>query len=532
MKSLKTLIVVALISVNALPALAFTEITSAPETILSNSTLEVSKGCILLTRAWDLDDSSAEIQQLSEYLKKKGFYNGKAVKKYTKAIKTAVAKFQLENEIIKNENSEVLGVMTATTREFISKDTCAKKDIETPKTSCVYITRSLNTSISNNPVFADDTRTLQRFLVQKGYLSSTFVTGSFGALTKEALRRFQIDNGIIASSESEGAGELGPRTREFIQLNTCGKADVEKTTDAKRIGYRVSLSTRTGVVVDGTGAEQVLRVNIKPQEQNAQLKSLTLQLAASSTNPTTYIDGFELYSKGKIISRTRGANIFKAVSGSSNNYQITLDGSTEYLSRGEEFDLNVRVIPKTGVSTLSPKDFSLFVPKDGLVVQFSTDSGVVKGDETWGNESQKSTFKIGKVENSTTSSTGSVSSDDGSDSTTDENTVVNDTVAVKKLELKAVNPDNISFGQNIILRGSGFDPLNNKIKLFHPQTGATRMVAGQAARDNKIEFKFLGVKGDMTRPNGKKVSGLTGNYRISVIVGDKESNSMVFRVTK
>lgn len=536
MKLLKTLVVVTLISVNALPALAFTEITSAPRSVLSSATLDVSKGCTLLMRAWDLNDSDEEIQLLTQYLKKEGFYKGTVTKKYTKAVKTAVAKFQLEKGIIKNENSEVLGVLTASTREYISDKTCAKKDIETPKTSCVFITRSLSTETQNDSRFSDDTRTLQRFLVQKGYLSSTFVTGSFGSVTKEALARFQFDNGIVASITSDSAGIAGPRTREFLASNTCGSADVERTTEPTRTGFRVSLTTRTGVEISTKETEQVLRINLRPQERNAQITELTLQVVApTSTNPITYIDGFEFFHKGQIISRARGTNAFKAVDGLPNNYYVKLTGSSDMLERGGDYDLTVRVIPSATAPSRAQKTFGVFIPKDGFKVQFSDSNLNAKGVEEWGSPTQKSTFVIGKPESTNTgSSTNATTTTPTTSTSTVSNT--NTVVEIKTPELNWVRPDNGAFGEDLVLRGIHFAPTKNQIKLVHVRTGVSTIIHGLASKDNQIHFNFPGKGREFLRPNGKKVTpndiDLTGNYRVYVISNGKESNWILYKVNK
>ncbi|MEK7116938.1 MAG: fibronectin type III domain-containing protein [Patescibacteria group bacterium] len=58
---------------------------------------------------------------------------------------------------------------------------------------------------------------LQRFLISKGYLSIGLNTGYFGTLTMNAVRRFQCEYSIICSgSESDGYGQVGPRTRASL----------------------------------------------------------------------------------------------------------------------------------------------------------------------------------------------------------------------------------------------------------------------------------------------------------------------------
>lgn len=83
--------------------------------------------------------------------------------------------------------------------------------------SCLVLNTNLGyrsaDSFSNNEVSA-----LQDFLQAKGYLNSA-PTGFFGLMTAEALKSFQVNNGI------EGTGYLGNETRAKIKNITCSKVD-------------------------------------------------------------------------------------------------------------------------------------------------------------------------------------------------------------------------------------------------------------------------------------------------------------------
>lgn len=59
---------------------------------------------------------------------------------------------------------------------------------------------------------------LQKFLAEKGYTSSIYITGYFGPLTQSALQKFQSDEGIVSSGDpvSTGYGNAGPSTRSRI----------------------------------------------------------------------------------------------------------------------------------------------------------------------------------------------------------------------------------------------------------------------------------------------------------------------------
>ena len=57
---------------------------------------------------------------------------------------------------------------------------------------------------------SDEVKTLQLFLVAKGYLSAD-PTGYYGAKTKAAVKKFQADNGIVSDGSI-----VGPATRAAI----------------------------------------------------------------------------------------------------------------------------------------------------------------------------------------------------------------------------------------------------------------------------------------------------------------------------
>jgi len=61
-------------------------------------------------------------------------------------------------------------------------------------------------------VVHDDVRKVQAFLKKNGYLEIDQITNYFGIETKKAVRQFQIDQGIVDSIYSAGAGVVGPKT--------------------------------------------------------------------------------------------------------------------------------------------------------------------------------------------------------------------------------------------------------------------------------------------------------------------------------
>lgn len=71
----------------------------------------------------------------------------------------------------------------------------------------------------------DDVKSMQEFLKQEGYLNAE-ASGFYGALTKEALVRWQASQGVIAVADARiaGAGLFGPKTKERLRV-WCGGWD-------------------------------------------------------------------------------------------------------------------------------------------------------------------------------------------------------------------------------------------------------------------------------------------------------------------
>jgi len=74
----------------------------------------------------------------------------------------------------------------------------------------------------------DDVRSLQRFLISRGFLTEDAATGFFGSQTEAAVQAYQRANNIISagSPATTGFGVVGPKTRRFI-LAESGAAGVQ-----------------------------------------------------------------------------------------------------------------------------------------------------------------------------------------------------------------------------------------------------------------------------------------------------------------
>lgn len=93
--------------------------------------------------------------------------------------------------------------------------------VSTSAPECRIPTRTLRRGLRNVDVAA-----LQSFLVSNGYLSADNATGLFGSLTEQAVKRFQSDNGIVSSGNSQttGYGSVGARTLIAIRKACNGES--------------------------------------------------------------------------------------------------------------------------------------------------------------------------------------------------------------------------------------------------------------------------------------------------------------------
>ncbi len=121
------------------------------------------------------------------------------------------------------------------------------------QSTCPSLTRSLFVGTRG-----EDVRQLQQFLISKGELSSDYATGYFGALTEEAVGRWQEGNGVILSRSDQGFGVVGPKTRAAIAAR-CTKSAIS--------GGGISETVIRSVQSAGSDVPGVTKcsVNLKPK---------------------------------------------------------------------------------------------------------------------------------------------------------------------------------------------------------------------------------------------------------------------------
>jgi len=177
----------------------------------------------------EIGDSGDKVSKLQEELKNLNFYRGKITGKYDEITEHAVFKFQQSQGIVfdkKDQGAGVFGPKTmASVNEIISSRNRnriliaqATNDFSNDKVNNIAKEESakLIAAELDPGETGDDVAVLQKFLKERGYLTTDSYTEYFGSATKEALIQFQLDNKIISNRKDTGAGRVGPGTLKTI----------------------------------------------------------------------------------------------------------------------------------------------------------------------------------------------------------------------------------------------------------------------------------------------------------------------------
>ena len=195
---------------------------------------------------------SSAVRTLQENLTALGYYSGVITGHYGDLTQEAVRSFQRRNDLTADgiAGARTLGRIA----ELLGVETGAPVPGQAAGGEAAYGTTTLSLDMSGSAV-----RTLQENLTALGYYKSS-VTGRYGRLTKEAVRRFQRDNGLTAD------GVAGPRTfakmAEKLGTSSCESGTATTpvpsatpqpgTTPAA--GYALTASLSTDRVLRRTGS--------------------------------------------------------------------------------------------------------------------------------------------------------------------------------------------------------------------------------------------------------------------------------------
>lgn len=142
----------------------------------------------------------------------------------------------LEN--IENLQKEIEGISVKTAPTGLGGNSSGGTEaIITGRFVCLNLSTNLQRGSSDTATYGEVSK-LQNFLKTVGYFSAN-VTGFFGSVTEEAVKKFQIENGIITQA-STAPIVVGQTTREKIKQITCNNESISAPAE--------TLGTGTGLV--------------------------------------------------------------------------------------------------------------------------------------------------------------------------------------------------------------------------------------------------------------------------------------------
>lgn len=172
-----------------------------------------------------LDQTSPTVKEMETILHDLGYLALDPDETYDEVTAEAIFHFQRDNDIVYSRDELGAGHFGPATRVTIEK---AKESFEKGEyvNQTAYLGKiqeyedlkeefSVYTKDLYLGVKGDLVVKLQEDLIALGYLR-TAPTGYYGEVTENAVRRFQMKTGLIASADEHGAGVVGPKTRAIL----------------------------------------------------------------------------------------------------------------------------------------------------------------------------------------------------------------------------------------------------------------------------------------------------------------------------
>ncbi len=177
---------------------------------------KASDGSLMATLA--IGSSGQAVFDLQHELSRLNFYRGDVTGFYGEFTEHAVFKFQQSQGIVGTKNDAGAGVFGPATRGNMNKIIAARNyrntlvaDANPGEVKVSVIAKELDYGISDPEV-----KKLQEYLKKNGFFRGVLITDYFGDSTRDALLEFQIEKGIVDSSDEHGAGRVGPSTLKII----------------------------------------------------------------------------------------------------------------------------------------------------------------------------------------------------------------------------------------------------------------------------------------------------------------------------
>ncbi len=216
-------------SVNFSVPLPLTQILKLPKAIVFH--VDVEKG-----------DTGEKVEKLQIALRRLGLYTGSITSEYDDITEKAVLDFQIKFFVLRTGKDLGAGRLGPQTRAKLTSE-LAKIDTQ-KKIRELWESFEFEAGMSRGHRSAEVVK-LQQVLVQQELLEVS-PTGFFGPLTEAALIKFQLQQGIINTKFSVGAGRVGESTQARLNeiLNTERverKAERHNITQERKESARFSL---------------------------------------------------------------------------------------------------------------------------------------------------------------------------------------------------------------------------------------------------------------------------------------------------
>lgn len=192
---------------------------------ISSSTVSSSSGTSYSTSTVLRNGQSGQaVRQLQTDLQTLGFYSGTVTGHYGNITQEAVRKFQRKNGLSadgiagKNTLSKLNELLSGGSSTVVLPSTGTSSGSTASSSTS---TAPMGTTLLKQGMSGDAVRVLQQNLVLLEYYEGT-VTGTYGRLTKEAVRLFQRDNDLSSD------GVAGPKTLAKIEDELAALAKTEE----------------------------------------------------------------------------------------------------------------------------------------------------------------------------------------------------------------------------------------------------------------------------------------------------------------
>ncbi len=178
--------------------------------------------------------SGDKVASLQKALNALSLYEGLQDGIFNDTLKNAVFEFQKRHFIVENENSLGAGIFGPQTRSKLTS-VLYKKQVQ-DQIKMAWDEFHFNDEIQQGKRNGDVFR-LQQVLVQEEFMD-VHPTGYFGPVTKGALIDFQLAHNIIKTSNSPGAGRVGPSTQKKLNELLEEKKAIAAQEKQKIIAYQ------------------------------------------------------------------------------------------------------------------------------------------------------------------------------------------------------------------------------------------------------------------------------------------------------